>query len=426
MQNKEFDKLVESFLTPKTKLEENNAFSLASLLSLVEEVENTDKVINEIIGTPILPTVGATQKKYEPEPKEVTQFFQIFQQVLTGVVQTGTVEERLQKLIEKVNELKSTTQKNQLKVGNKTLSETFATILFVGSLNNMIGNIVPDLPSVAGTLYEKFISFMVQGKAMGELKLIYDVQKENEFISLKLVKQFKNYTGSINTMGMFFTDQKDAILDKNMLPPSTDKQSEKFLTLIIAEKQSLEAGQLKYYSYQFNFLQFLDMLGEENLKLYNAPIVLKNDIKSMEDELKQITAELATAQGKGDNPQELINNQKDLLTLLNDKKQQLKQIKYITQFNIDKTKLDSLSTKKIMQGDDKKDVLSLSPQDKDRIINVNEDLFKSEIKEIIDQSNAVYYKVNNFLLSDPTQVKTNAIDAYKSVSSLEQNLQKYT
>jgi hypothetical protein len=39
MQNKEFDKLVESFLAPKTKLEDNSAFSLASLLSLVEEIE---------------------------------------------------------------------------------------------------------------------------------------------------------------------------------------------------------------------------------------------------------------------------------------------------------------------------------------------------------------------------------------------------
>ena len=174
MQNKEFDKLVESFLTPKTKLEDNSAFSLASLLSLVEEIEKSDFVLNEVIRSTVLPTVGAQQKKYEPEPKEVTKFFQMFQDVLSQNILSidAPVDQKLRQLIKIVNYLK---ENKQLPNTTDYLSKTFSIILFVGSLNNMIGNVTPDLPTVAGTFFEKFISFMCRGEAIGEQNKIYDI-----------------------------------------------------------------------------------------------------------------------------------------------------------------------------------------------------------------------------------------------------------
>ena len=59
--------------------------------------------------------------------------------------------------------------------------------------------------------------------------------------------------------------------------------------------------------------------------------------------------------------------------------------------------MDSLPNK-LMVGDKEKDVLSMSSEEKTSIIEVNQELFNKNIKIIIEESNAVYYKINNFLL----------------------------
>jgi len=437
MQNKEFDKLVESFLKPKTKLEDNASFSLASLLSLVEEVENADKLINEVIRpSVILPTTSPQNKKYEPEAQEVTKFFEIFQKVLAKNILSGTIEERLQKLIKDVNFLKST----QDRVPNTVdyLSKTFAIILFVGSLNNMIGNLVPDLPSVAGTFFEKFIAFMAQGTPMGEKNKIYDIVKGNEYISLKLVKDF-SYRGSINEMGDFFTDRKNIPLEPNT------KHNDKILTVIVGIKKSLKSGTIQFYSYRFGFEEFLQMLGPVRTQIYNNPLKFQiqlekaqRKIANIRNEIEQLKAQKLTADELGEQDfvrqlEETINDlDSEILRMAPEiKKLEIDiengmKISGRTQFNIEKEMLDKLPASQRTMIGNEQDILSLSSEERSDIIQNNQKLFNESIKIIIDESNAVYYKINNFLLSDEKERKTNALEAYSSVTKLEQNLVKYT
>ena len=74
---------------------------------------------------------------------------------------------------------------------------------------------------------------------------------------------------------------------------------------------------------------------------------------------------------------------------------------------------------KILKGN----VLSISAEDKDTIIENNQNIFNKNIKNIIEQSNLVYYKVNNFLLTQGAE--TEAKDAYSSVKILETSLLTY-
>ena len=426
MQNKEFDKLVESFLTPKTKLEDNSAFSLASLLSLVEEIEKSDFVLNEVIRSTVLPTVGAQQKKYEPEPKEVTKFFQMFQDVLSQNILSidAPVDQKLRQLIKIVNYLK---ENKQLPNTTDYLSKTFSIILFVGSLNNMIGNVTPDLPTVAGTFFEKFISFMCRGEAIGEQNKIYDIKTSKEFISLKLVKNF-TYTGSINGMIEFFTNKKNVMITPDL------KGNDQKLTVIIGLKQSLESGTIEFYSYNFGFNEFINILGEEKINIYNLPIELESKLLSIQSqviELKNKKEQLEINLSSAEESEQLDDIEQEILRLgksaseIQKRLEDAKKTSGRTQFNIPKQIMDSLPNK-LMVGDKEKDVLSMSSEEKTSIIEVNQQLFNKNIKIIIEESNAVYYKINNFLLSSEKERKVNAIEAYDSVKTLETNLVEYT
>lgn len=426
MQNKEFDKLVESFLTPKTKLEGNSSFSLASLLSLVEEIDKADSMLNEVIGTSVLPSVGVTQKKYGPEPKEVTKFFQMFQDVLAQNVLNinAPIDEKLRQLIKIVNFLK---QNKQLPNTTDYLSKTFSIILFVGSLNNMIGNLTPDLPTVAGTFFEKFISFMCKGEAVGEQNKIYDIKTNNEFISLKLVKNF-SYTGSINGMIEFFTDKKNVIISPEL------KDNKQKLTVFVCLKQSLESGTIKFYSYSFGLEEFMNMLSKEKINIYNQPIELESKLLSIQMqiiELRNKKDQLEIVASSTEDSEQLEDIEQELRRLslvvseLQKKIEDAKKVVGRTQFNIPQQIMDSLQNK-LMVGDEQKDILSMSPEEKDSIIQANQELFNKNIKAIIEESNAVYYKINNFLLSSDKQRKVNAIEAYDSVKTLETNLVEYT
>jgi CheY-specific phosphatase CheX len=416
MQNKEFDKLVESFLKPKTKLEDNASFSLASLLSLVEEVEKTNKLVNEIVGTTVLPTVGAQQKKYGGEPAEATKFFQIFQSVLAQDILNvdDTIDQKMKILIKIVNNLKTY---KAIPDTPEYLSQTFSIILFVGSLNNMIGNITPDLPTVAGTFFEKFIAFMAKGTAMGEEKKIYDVLTQKEYISLKLIKKVSSYTGSINGMIEFFTGQKNIPIT----PDLEDKQN-KNISLLVGVKEDIEGGSIKFYSFRFALQDFIKMLGEEKIQNYNSSIITSKEL----DELTNIQNELEAKITASEDTREFEIQLQDVRQEIAKKLAEIDRLKTVrdrTQFDISFSKLKPFQT--LLTGT-KDDILSMSPDAKQKIIDANQKLFNENIRAIIEESNAVYYKVNNFLLSDEKQRKVNALEAYDSVTKLEQNLVKYT
>lgn len=422
MQNKEFDKLVESFLTPKTKLEDNSAFSLASLLSLVEEMEKTKQVISEVSQTSVLPTVGKEDKKYGKEPEEVTKFFQMFQSVLSKNVLDidAPVDVKIRKLIEIVNYLK---QNKQLPTTTEYLSKTFSIILFVGSLNNMIGNITPDIAAVAGNFYEKFISLLCKGNVVGPQNKIADIETDKEFISLKLVKDF-SFTGSISNMIQFFTDIEKA----EITPDLIDKDNGKILTVIISIKQSIETGKIQFYSYRFGLKQFIDMLGKERIDAYNVQFNIRSlllqiaDLKNKKEQLETVPASMI---GGEQSEESNISDIDDEIIRLQALIRNMEIIKPKTQFDISKSKLDTIADK-FMTGDPKLDVLSMSPEEKESIIEANKNIFNQNIKAIIEESNAVYYKINNFLLSDDKERKVNATEAYNSVTKLETNLVEYT
>jgi hypothetical protein len=420
MQNKEFDKLVESFLKPKTKLEDNSAFSLASLLSLVEEVEKTNKLLNEAVPTTVLPTVSAQEKIYGGEIADVTKFFEIFQSVLARDILNvnDTIDQKMKMLIKIVKNLKTF---NSIPDTPEYLSQTFAIILFVGSLNNMIGNITPDLPTVAGTFFEKFIAFMAKGQAMGEQKKIYDVLTQNEYISLKLTKKLSVYTGSINGMIEFFTGEKNIAIT----PDLKDKEN-KNISLLVGVKEDIESGSIKFHSYRFGLQDFINMLGQEKIQNYNSSIMNDKQLDELSTLQTQILADIASAEGKGEDTTELKQQEEDVRELIGQKlaeKDRLRKVRNITQFEILFSKLKPFQT--LLAGTEN-DILKMSPDEKQKIINANQELFNKNIKAIIEESNAVYYKINNFLLSDEKKRKVNALEAYDSVTKLEQNLVKYT
>lgn len=448
MQNKEFDKLVESFLTPKTKLEENNAFSLASLLSLVEEIQRV-KTINE--QEEKIATVGGVlltskTKSFEKENPSVEQFYQLFQDVLLkGNQLTGTPEEKIQKLIDIVTKLKAEDNTN------KSLSEAFSIILFVASLNNMIWNIAPDEASAAGNYFEKFISFLIGGTFNAEEKTIYDIIGPNgEAVSLKLVKSFK-VSGSITNMFKFFGVDP---LDPNSKP------NEKQITYIIAIKKAVSV--LYFYSYTFNFNQFFEALTKANkYEKFVEKLKVDKEINSLirqvalsktrttpdeaiklidvqntelEKQLKQIQINVNFAEESGQEADSLIDQKnqiendikknlilRDKISKLNITKKLLS-AESVLQFEFTRSELDAMTPLKSLKGE----ILGMTVEQEKEIIRINKSIFDENIKSLIEESKLVQFKVNNFLLSDEKDRKVSAEDALNSVNSLKDNLQKYT
>jgi hypothetical protein len=285
----------------------------------------------------------------------------------------------------------------------------------------MIGNITPDLPTVAGTFFEKFIAFMAKGQAMGEQKKIYDVLTQNEYISLKLTKKLSVYTGSINGMIEFFTGEKNIAIT----PDLKDKEN-KNISLLVGVKEDIESGSIKFHSYRFGLQDFINMLGQEKIQNYNSSIMNDKQLDELSTLQTQILADIASAEGKGEDTTELKQQEEDVRELIGQKlaeKDRLRKVRNITQFEILFSKLKPFQT--LLAGTEN-DILKMSPDEKQKIINANQELFNKNIKAIIEESNAVYYKINNFLLSDEKKRKVNALEAYDSVTKLEQNLVKYT
>jgi len=423
--NNDLDQIVESFLSPAPVKE---SMGLKELFALFESMEK----LNEVVASGgVLPTVAATQKKYEPEAQAETVFFEIFQKVLTEEVlvksQGKDASTKIKQLIQVVNFIKNP-KINLEKVETATLSKTFSTILFVSSLHKMIEDIVPDLPSTAGFFFEKFIGFMLKGKVQTtsdkDKFAIYDivVEQPEEYVSMKLLKEF-GIEGSITNMYRYFTsqDSKQAInvdnnlnpLDQNGSPIKTDKK----ITYIVAIKGE---HSLKFYSYKFSLEQFLKMLGKEKIDKYNMSLQSSTVKKGLKAELDTLSSRITTLelspQESEEEIQNLKNQQRDILIQLNT----VMDLKTVTQFSFSQRSLNEVGAEIVMNGS-KEDILSLSAEERDSTIERNHSIFQDDIKKIIEESNLVYYKINNFILSN----KGNANEAYKSVKTLESHLQKY-
>jgi hypothetical protein len=453
MQNKEFDKLVESFLKPKTKLEDNASFSLASLLSLVEEVEKIQQTINEqqtptaTVG-PVL--ISSERKEFEREALSVELFYKLFQGVLAKNINIDSAqqpEEKIKLLIKAINELKTGNQTT------KSLSDAFSIILFVASLNNMIWNIAPDEPAAAGNYFEKFIAFLLGGAFDASKKTIYDISIGNEhFISLKLLGEFR-IAGSIPNMLNF--------LEVDPLDPNP--QSTKQITYIVAIKNVKESS-LRFYSYKFNGVEFLNAIKQqtEAYEKYIEKLNVDDQIKTimlsvglnpragiedynklivdMTKKLEGYNSEINFAVGSDDSATvQKLENEKDQLEeeykriVLQYKKledlstrKKVLSADSVTQFKFNQQQFDAITTNsanKILKGG-AEDTLGMTSKEEALIISTNQSIFNESITQIIEESKVVQYKVNNFLLSKPNQRKVTAESALESVKNLKTNLEK--
>ena len=415
--NKELDQLVESFLSPAPVKE---SMGLKELFALFEEVEK----LNEIQMGSVFPTTPADQKQYEKESQSITDFYEILQKVLGDVINVSSAERaenKIVKLIEYVTQLKTK------RISGEEFSKSFATILFVTSLHKMIENMFPDTPSVAGFSYEKFVSFVLSGDTSISNKEdrhpIFDVYlpSTNEYLSLKLKARIE-LEGSIANLYKFFTDIKPYTVinlnSNNEIIDSDGKvlSSSKKITYIVSIKQP---NKVLYYSYTFGLKEFINMLGKERIDDYNYQIERPQINAKLKIDYENVSRLITSLEGATPRDREAINTQKELANDI------MVQINRSTkegalQFRFGSTVLNKTEgIEKILKGN----VLSISAEDKDTIIENNQNIFNKNIKNIIEQSNLVYYKVNNFLLTQGAE--TEAKDAYSSVKILETSLLNY-
>jgi len=403
MQNKEFDKLVESFLTPKTKLEDNNAFSLASLLSLVEEIEKAEVLVTEAeVVRQQIPTFIPQQqdvlstdalKKYDEllksdgvEAPDRQEFDKLLRQQLDSIV--ASQSDPLQKLVLFVKYL------NGLKQGQiteKEMGKVFAAIIFAVSILKMIKEYA-SAPSAAGLLYERFIAYFFHG-VMPAGTTIEDVIVGKEKWSLKL-KSDTDISGSIDGMYEFFRESQNGVV--------------KYL---ISQKMRSTTGIISY-AVGFNLQQFENLLvnkGQkekyENVKKAqetNDPIKLQiRDIQKKIDILKRSTTD---------------NEQNEIINELENEKKRLAselvfQNSYDLQFSftIKDLKEYYLIPEPIQ--------LELSTEDVSKIMTNNSNLFNEQIKLVLEQVNAVANKVNNYLLSGEKEIGKDALNSVNSLGS---------
>jgi hypothetical protein len=393
---------------------------LKELFALFEEVER----LNEIQIGGMFPTTPADQKQYEKEPQAITDFYEILQKVLGDVINVSSAERAETKIIKLIDYVKQLKTK---RISGEEFSKSFATILFVTSLHKMIENMFPDTPSVAGFSYEKFVSFVLSGDTSISNKEdrhpIFDVYlpSTNEYLSLKLKARIE-LEGSISNLYKFFTDTKSYTVinlnSNNEIIDSDGKvlSSSKKITYIVSIK---EPNKVLYYSYTFGLKEFINMLGKEKIEDYNYQIERPQLIKMLKNGYDNATREIISLEATTPRDREAINTKKELA---NDIMAQMNRVSKegALQFRFGSTVLNNTEgIEKILKGN----ILSISAEDKDKIVENNQNIFNINIKNIIEQSNLVYYKVNNFLLTQGAE--TEAKDAYSSVKILETSLLNY-
>ena len=413
--NTELDQLVESFLSPAPVKE---SMGLKELFALFEEVEK----LNEITTVGILPTVSASEKQYEKEHQSITRFYEVLQDVLGDTLRSvanSSAAVKMLKLIDNVEYIKN------VDISSSELSKSFATILFITSLHKMIEDAVPDLPSVAGFFFEKFVSFVLTGKPSTLNKdrfPIFDlyIESPEEYVSLKLRTKFE-IEGSISNMYKFLTNtEKNYVpirINDNMEPIDEEGeviQSSRNLTYIVGLKHPHE---IEFYSYTFNLNQFISLMGKQNIEKYNTYVTRNKTLEKLKMEDSQLQAQIDSMLSSPNRDQDEIDRLKDQRLDISDNMNKLTSMSSYTQFTFYKKGLDSANLVNVLKGQK----LSISAEKRNRIIEQNQGSFNKHIKNIIEQSNLVYYKVNNFLLTNGE----NAQEAYDSVKSLEESLKEY-
>lgn len=479
MNNNELDNLVESFLQPKKSV----TLGLKELFALFEEVQK----ITEIQTPAVYPS--AQEKGYEQEHESVSFFYKIYNDTLaTGIPEGNDPIDKIENFIQFVNKLK-TKQTDQ----NINLSNSLAAIIFTSSLHKLIEDFIPDQPQSAGFFFEKFINLLFKtGSVSTDNKLnkfpIQDIEVKMGdklyYLSLKLIKD-KSITGSIGNILKFFDNKYDAtyragnyqfsLINLNdvgePIPLTSTGGDNKNIIYVVANKttkKNTETGQddnvISFNMYEFNFEQFLKMLGKEKSLAYNNYLKdpsnsLKNEISNLENEVATFESEISkintqieylednvTMFSDSDAEEDVAvvaSNEQELQELYDETRKYEKEIsqkqqqiillqkelgkggsssRYL-QFDIPTAKLGAYSSKT------KTDlVLSLRAEEKNKILTENKKLFDETIDQIIEEANTIGYKVNNYLLSidnrniNDQEREQLAKKAYMSATNLQTNL----
>jgi hypothetical protein len=468
MNNNELDNLVESFLTPK----KSKTMELKELFALFDELKLT-----EVQLQPVYPS--GKQKGYEREESSIELFYQIYNDVLATKVSSGTDPiDKITNFVNFVNELKKEEPSEQ----PTNLSYALATILFTTSLHKMIEDFLPDTPSSAGFFFEKFINLLFKtGTVSTENSInpfpIQDIEVEMEgkpyYLSLKLVKS-KNVTGSIGNMLKFFENKYTQLysagnhkfslvnFDEQGNPTTSNSPLDKKIIYIVANKAVETRGEVSknviiFNMFEFNFQQFLNMLGKDRAEKYNNylknPAFIKNKLKQLKDKIEEIEAEINreettesffdTASEESDVEeyeksynQAAVSSTRDKIEVLYNKLAALN-AEYVKiseedvgsgstaaslqfSFNVETLKANSKSKEGL--------TLSMRPNERDTILNKNKKIFDEKIESILKEAGLINYKVNNYFLSlnneeiDEQQVTKLGNEAYSSAKQLETNL----
>ena len=209
--------------------------------------------------------------------------------------------------------------------------------------------------------------------------------------------------------------------------------------------------------FEFNFEQFLNMLGKDRAEKYNNylknPAFIKNKLKQLKDKIQQIEIDInreETAESFFDTGSDESDVQ-DYEKSYNDaaisstrvkiedlyRKRDALNAEYVKitdedigsgstasslqfNFNIETLKANSKSKEGL--------ILSMRPNERDIILNKNKKIFDEKIELILKEAGLINYKVNNYFLSlnneeiDQEQVANLGNEAYSSAKQLETNL----
>jgi hypothetical protein len=468
MNNNELDNLVESFLSPK---QQSKAMDLKELFALFDQMKLVEAQLQ-----PVYPS--GKQKGYEKEDPSISLFYEIYNNTLATKVAPGKDPvDKISNFINFVNELKKQSSENEQPNVSANLSNSLATVLFTTSLHKLIEDFLPDVPSSAGFFFEKFINLLFKtGTVSTENKInpfpIQDLEVEMGgkiyYLSLKLVTA-PGATGSIGNMLKFFENQfKETYkagnheyslinFDESGNPTTLNSPLTKKIIYLIANKTKQDGKNVIIFNmYEFNFQQFLQMLGKDKAIKYNNYLMKSTDEKLKEVEAlisqlkNQIDAEEAGQEGMFDIQQQedegnLEQYELDLIASVNARGQQKleslkdKLAKAYEEYRelVGESQTSSSSALKFNFGikvmaANSRNVqnleLSMRSNERDEIIKNNKQAFDETIEYILNEAGLINYKVNNYFLAlnneeiDVSQKTKLASEAYGSAKKLEQNL----
>ena len=413
---------------------------LKELFALFQNMEN----LNEIVSSP-LSQIGVVPKAQERGTEESyrTEFFTLMQNALGESLLSAQsnlgAAESFSALIDIINSLKS---KNPGQIKN---SQTIAVITFVEAIYDMIYILNPDNPDVAGKMFERFVAFATKGQVSSQLEIseperagklgatnrsIFDLLTQtNEYVSVKLLSGW-SVTGSISNLYKFLTNTKEVTQIGPDIPDAG-----KSITYIVTIKT--DENTLTFYSFVINSKNFVKIIGESTIQKYNEGIGLDKKIAQINYKFNQLRSEREQIESRLDNDRTLTRDQfeelrfrrEEILTMQLDLKNE--------EDKLPKTKKTSFSINKEAAAANKIDVLwdkqlSITIEQKEEIVKSNKLSFQTNIKSLIDEATAVYYKVNNLLLkmedetADITQKTAFGQEAYDSASLLERNILSLT